>query len=86
MPVPIHVPSNRKMPVPYCSYRGSWSDDIDLLGRGVPSREARVAWHVTQPYSACNDGSAVSSCTYPYGGGVSVVYESSVDRADLLLQ
>jgi hypothetical protein len=77
MPVPIHVPSNRKMPVPYRSYRGSWSNNIDLLGQRVPSRVAMVAWHVTHPYSACNDGSTVSSCTYPYGGGVNVVYESS---------
>jgi hypothetical protein len=37
MPVPVHVPSNVKMPVPYRSYRGSRSNNTDLLRQGVPS-------------------------------------------------
>jgi hypothetical protein len=78
VPVPIHVPSNRKVPVPYRSYLGSWSDSIDKLGQGVSSMVARVGWHVTQPDNACNDGSTVSGCTYPYVGGVNVAYKSSV--------
>jgi hypothetical protein len=55
VPVPIHVPSNRNMPVPYRSYWGSSSNNIDLLGhaQGVARVEwhaqgvARVAWYVT---------------------------------------
>jgi hypothetical protein len=32
-----YVPSNGRMPVPYRSYRGSRSNNIDLLRQGVPS-------------------------------------------------
>jgi hypothetical protein len=51
IPVPIHVPPNQKMLAPNRLYRGSRSNNIDSLGQGVPSRVARVAWHLTHPYN-----------------------------------
>jgi hypothetical protein len=78
MPVPVRVPANGKMPVPYRSYRGSWSNNIDLLGQGVPSMVPGMHACDTVIQLPYNDGCTAASSPYPYKGIVNAYYDVPV--------
>jgi hypothetical protein len=88
MPVPVHVPSNGKVPVPYRSYRGPRSNIIDLLGQGVFSM---VPWQGGMAYDTViqllyNDGCTAASSPYPYKGIVNAYYHVPVVLLVVCLQ